>query len=227
MRFALSIPLVFALIVSVQSVDTSPTAEEQTVMTSVSKLRGKADIDPKLPASARVSAKFDSADDTLLAKLAKMPQIGSLDVFDAGRCTEKGFAALKGLPHLRSLIIGKSDMTPARAEAVGECKQLRLLYLGEAGLNDAELAGLKTLTLLESLDISGNTQITDKGMETVKTLERLQSLSIAKTGVTNQGLMELKVLDGLRSLYVGGSKITGDAADKFAEEMPNLRAVRR
>jgi hypothetical protein len=207
-----------------------PTADEKKAIDLVVKSGGKAEIDPRLPAAARVSAKYESAGDAVFANLKKSPAagaIGALDIFDAIRCTEKGFAALKDLPNLRKLTLGKSEMTPARVNAIGQCKELRVLYLAGCGLTDAGLAGLKKLTLLESLDISDNPQVTDRGMATVKTLERLQVLYLAKTGITDKGLAELKVLDGLRTLNVGGTKVTADAAEKFADEMPNLRAVRR
>jgi hypothetical protein len=104
---------------------------------------------------------------------------------------------------------------------------LRSLYLGDAGLSDAELVGLKKLTLLESLDISNNPQVSDKGMVHVKALERLRSLYLGNTSITDKGLAELKPLDGLRTLNVVGTKVTGDAAERFADDMPNLRGVRR
>jgi hypothetical protein len=224
-------PTIFALglIASTltRAAEPAPTNDEKKAIDLVVKAGGKAAIDPKLPAPARVSAKFESATDGVLAGLKKTPAIGALDVFDATRVTDKGFSALKDLPNLRKLTLGKSEMSPARVTAIGQSKELRVLFLAGSGLTDAELTGLKNLTLLESLDISDNPQVTDKGMATVKTLERLQMLYLGKTGLTDNGLMELKGLDGLRSLNVVGTKVTGDAAEKFADEMPNLRGVRR
>jgi Leucine-rich repeat (LRR) protein len=204
-----------------------PTDDEKKAIDLVARAGGKATLDPKLPAAARVSAKFEAATDATLAGLKKAPHVGAVDVFDATRCTDKGFAALKELPNLRKLTLGKSFVSAAGAGAIGQCRELRFLYLAGSGLTDTELTGLKTLTLLESLDISDNPRVTDKGMETLKALERLQVLYLGKTGLTDRGLMELKSLDGLRSLNVVGTKVTGDAAEKFADEMPNLRAVRR
>lgn len=210
-----------------QPADRKPTADEQKAIDAVAKAGGKAEIDPKLPAAARVSAKFESAADATLLKLKSLPQIGALDVFDATKCTGAGFAALKGLPNLRKLTLGQSKVTLACTTAIGQCKELRLLYLAGAGLSDTELAALKPLALLESLDVSDNPQVTDKAAATVIAFERLRVLNLSKTGVTDKGLMELKPLDGLRSLSVVGTKVTADAAEKFADEMPNLRAVRR
>jgi len=228
-RFTLAVMFVsgLTLAASAQPANTTPTADEKKVIDLVQKAGGKAVIDPKLSPEARVSAKFEVATDATLASLKKVTQIGALDVFDATRCSDAGYAVLKSLPHLRKLTLGKSVIGSLSANAIGGCKELRSLYLAGSGLTDAELAGLKTLTLLESLDISDNAQVTDVGMTTVKGLERLQALYLGKTGITDKGLVALKPLDGLRALNVVGTKVTGDAAEKFADEMPNLRAVRR
>jgi hypothetical protein len=229
MRLAATLFLAAGLVplARAQPPGTTPTPAEQKAIDLVAKAGGKAEIDPKLPAAARVSAKFESATDAALLKLKAAPQVGALDVFDATRCTEKGFAALKELPNLRALTVGKSEMTLGRARAVGQCKELRRLHLASCGLTDGQLALLKPLTMLEWLDISDNPQVTDRGMATVKTLERLQALYLGKTGITDKSLPELKGLDGLKQLNVVGTKVTGDAAEKFADEMPNLRGVRR
>jgi hypothetical protein len=219
--------LVFTAAVLAQPVDKTPTADEKAAIALVVKSGGKAEIDTRLPASARVSAKFDAATDATLSNLKKAPQIGALDVFDATRCSSDGFAALKQLPNLRKLSLGKSAIGTGTAAALAQCKELRVLTIPSSGLNDTELAAFKKLPLLEALDISDNPQVTDLGMATVKELERLQALSLAKTAITDRGLMQLKPLDGLRSLNVVGTKVTADAAEKFADEMPNLRVVRR
>jgi hypothetical protein len=210
-----------------QPADKTPTADEKKAIDLVVKSGGKAEIDPKLPADARVSVKFEAATDATLANLKKVTQIGALDVFNATKCTDAGFAQLKQLPNLRKLSLGKSVMGEASTAAIAQCKELRVLYLAGSGLSDVELAALKKLTLLESLDISDNPQVTDAGMATVKSLERLQVLNLSKTALTDRGLMELKPLDGLRSLQAVGTKVTAGAAEKFADEMPNLRIVRR
>lgn len=229
MRFLLTslLALGLAAVVAAQPAKVTPTDDEQKAIDAVVKAGGKAEIDPKLSAAARVSAKFESATDGVLLALKKQPLVGSVDVFDATRCTEKGLVALKELPNLRRLILSKSDLTPARVTAIGQCKELRDLRLPESGLTDAELVALKKLTLLELLDVSDNSRVTDKGLATIKTFDRLRALHLVKTSITDKGLIELKGLDGLRTLYVGATKVTADAADKFADEMPNLRVVRR
>jgi len=200
---------------------------ERAAIAAVEKAGGKAVIDPKLPAAARVSAQFERATDATLAALKKAPAVGAIDAFDATLCTHKGYAALKELPHLQKLTLGKSNLSAASTTALAECAQLRTLYVARSGLTDLELAPLKKLALLEALDISENPQITDKGMATVKELERLRALELGRTGITDKGLFELQPLDGLRKLSVFETKVTEAAAAKFVDAMPNLRTIKR
>ena len=226
MRLAFTALAVLTLSMTIVADDT-PTADEQKAIDAVTKAGGTAAIDPKLHPEARVAATFDTATDSAFVALRKLPRIGAVEILDAAKCTEKGFAGLKDLPHLRKLVLGKSNLNAAAANAIGQCKELRHLGLPDADLTDGELAGLKKLTLLEHLSLNGNPKVTDKGMATVKGFERLQVLYLGGTGLTDKGLAELKVLDGLRTLSVANTKVTADAAEKFADDMPNLRGVRR
>lgn len=200
---------------------------EKAAIAAVEKAGGTATVSDKLPAAARVSAKFDRATDATFAALKKAHAIGAIDAFDATLCTDKGFAALKELPHLHKLALGKSNLSAACTKAIAECGQLRTLYVARSGLTDAELAPLKKLVLLEALDIGENPQITDKGMATVKELERLRTLELGRTAITDKGLFELQALDGLHKLSVFGTKVTDAAAMKFVDAMPNLRTIKR
>lgn len=225
MRFALVALVLCAA--TIAAADETPTPDEQKAIDAVRKAGGTATIDPKLAAGARVSAKFPAATDATLLTLQKYPSIGALDILDAAKCTQKGLSTLKDLPKLRKLVLGSSKLTVAGARAIGQCAELRRLGLAEAGLTDAELAGLQDLKRLEHLTLSNNPKITDRGMQTVRGFERLQVLYLSNTGLTDKGLAMLRVLDGLRTLNVVNTGVTAEAADKFVDEMPNLRAIRR
>ena len=214
---------IFALALTARAQD--PTADEKAAMDAVVKLGGKAAIDSRLSPEARVVAKFEGPTDLVLAGLKKLPQVGAVEVFDATKCTDKGVATLKSLPNLRKLVVEKAALSPLSLAAIGGCKELRHLGLVNCGVSDAELARLKALTLLDHLALSDNRQITDKGMAVVKGFERLRVLYLTETSITDKGLAELKPLDGLRTLSVRGSKVTATAAEKFPDDMPNLRKV--
>ena len=222
--FALLMPL---FVVVISQAQPAPTAEEKTAMAAVLKLGGKAGIDPELPSGSRVTAKFDTATDTLLKSLSKQPQIGAIQALDARQCTDKGFTALHELPNLRRLTLNVSGVNEKKLEAIVGCANLRELIIPQSTLTDDNVAALAKLPRLEALDLSENPRLTDKAIATIAGLERIGKLSLGKTGLTDKGLLELKPLEGLRELHVAGTKVTANAAEKFADEMPNLRVVRR
>jgi len=222
MRFA----LVFVLVGTMTALaDDQPTAKEKVAIDLIIKYGGKGSLDPNLHAEARVLAKFEKATNLALSKIKNNPQIGGIDIFDASDCTFDGFSALKDLPHLHKFVIGKAKLKQQYVPAIGQYKELRYLALVNVDLTDKGLASLDKLTKLEHLTLSENPKITDEGMATVKGFSRLRVLYLSKTSITDKGLMELKVLDGLRTLGVGGTKVSEDAAEKFADDMPNLRSV--
>jgi len=196
-------------------------------MDAIAKLGGKATIDPKLAPTARIAAKFEAITDTTLIALARQPKLGAIDAFDATKCTDKGYSALKSLPHLRRFVLNKSDLNPSRINSIGQYKELRYLGLVDAGLTNIEITGLKSLKLLEHLSLSENPKLNDAAMQTVKQLERLRELHLSNTAITDKGLAELSGLDGLRTLNLTNTKVTADACDKFVDMMPNLRGIRR
>jgi len=226
MRFAFA--LIFPLCIMVASqAQPKETAEEKAAMAAVMKLGGKAAIDPELPTGSRVTAKFDTANDAILKSLGKQPQIGSIQSIDAKQCTDKGFAALHDLPNLRRLTLNVSGVSDKELNTIAGCKNLRELIIPASMLSDDGVAALAKLPRLEALDLSENPRLTDKAVATIAGLERIERLYLGKTGLTDKGLMELKPLEGLRELHVAGTKVTANAAEKFADEMPNLLVVRR
>jgi hypothetical protein len=204
-----------------------PTADEQKVIDAARAFQGKAVVDPGLHPDARMAVKFESVTDTVLISLSKRPQVGAIQALDGLKCTEKGFTALANLPYLRRLVLNQSRVSNKGLAAIGGCKQLRVLVIPESVVTDDGLAALKRLTRLETLNLSDNPKITDKGLAHVLPLERLEVLYLNKTGITDKGLFGLKPLEGLRSLSVIGTKVSASAAEKFPDEMPNLRVVRR
>jgi hypothetical protein len=226
MRFAPPAAAVL-LTVAVGLAQDQATPAEQAALRSVQLMKGAGGLDPALAPAARVSVKFPAAGDAALITLAKHKEVGAIQVLDATACTAKGFAALKALPHLRKLVLNRSGVTDKELAEIAGCSQLRALVIPEAQVTDAGVAAVEKLTRLESLDLSDNPRLTDKAAAHVKTLLRLENLFLNKTGLTDKGLAELKTLEGLRDLTVAGTKVTAKAAEAFADEMPNLRVVRR
>ena len=160
MRFVLAaILLVQSHSLSVRT--TTPTADEKKAIDAVEKVGGKASIDPKLSPEARVAAKFEALDRRRPHRAREAPEgrCGAIDAFDATKCTEKGFAALKELPHLRKFVLAKSDLNSiAGATPSASTRNCVTSVSWIRGLTDVELAGLKKLTLLEHLSLVGEPQ---------------------------------------------------------------------
>lgn len=225
MRTVVCLVLGVTLLAAVRA-DETPTADEKKTIDALAKQAKSAAVDASLHPEARVAVKFESPMNAQLIALKKHPHVGAVTVLDASRLTDIGYAALKELPHLRKLVLNRAAVTERVAATIGELKHLRTLALIGSGVTDVELAGLKKLSRLESLDLSQNPRVTDKGMATVKLLERLEFLYLAETEITDKGLFELKPLDGLRTLNVTATKVTSAGAERFVNEMPNLRTVR-
>jgi hypothetical protein len=166
MRYALL--LIFAPFLHATAQDTRTLAESAAI-DAITQLGGKADTDTRLAKEARVVAKFEAPTDIVLANLKKYPQIGAVEIFDGTKCTERGLAVVKSLPHLHKVVIEKAALSANSLAAIGACKELRHLALVNSGVSDTELARLKDLSRLEHLALSENPKVTDTGMATVKT----------------------------------------------------------
>ncbi len=225
LRYALGFAFFIGLAATQAQSDT--TTEEKDALAAVVRLGGKATLDTDLPVGSRVTAKFETATDLTLRDLKKYPAIGAIQALDGRQCTTRGFELLKDLPNLRRLVLNVSGVTDKELEVIVECKNLRELVIPASGVTDAGVLLLAKLPRLEVLALSENPRITDKSMATIAGLERLQKLYLGKTSLTDQGLAELKPLEGLHQLHVAGTRVTAEAALKFADEMPNLRVVRR
>src|SRR5438477_5542440 len=81
-RIAFMLILGFGLVAGVRAADDAPTPDEQKTIDAITKLGGKATIDPKLHTEARVAVKVMAPTDRVLTELKKHPQVGALDLAD-------------------------------------------------------------------------------------------------------------------------------------------------
>ena len=62
----------------------------------------------------------------------------------------------------------------------------------KCGIDDTALQGLKGLTKLSFLDVSGNLKVTDGCINTLSTIKTLSILNASDTGITSVGEEQLK-----------------------------------
>lgn len=97
------------------------------------------------------------------------------------------------------------------------------------GISDAELAvlieELQDVSALRFLDLSENRNVTNSGMEKLKSLKMLTGLNLSSVSVTNTGLESLRSLPNLEYLDLSYCNKLSDPALKTLEAMRNLTFV--
>lgn len=188
---------------------------------AVVKLGGTAKEDKSLDEMARVSVTLSSATDAVVFQLAKLPEVGAIRIDDATKVTEKGLAALKELPDLQRLQLGRCPLTPAEAAALGTLRTLDTLHIGSSGLTDTGLAAMKKLVNLKSLDLL-DAPVTDKAVATLVLFKQLEELSLAGTKITDKGVPELAPLEKLKTLKLQNTTVTRKGIDAIEKSLPKL-----
>lgn len=89
-------------------------------------------------------------------------------------------------------------------------------------LTDAELAHFQNFPDLQELAIVGE-KVTDKGMESLRSLSKLTSLTLNCTSVTDNGLDHLKGLTRLRKVHIRYSNCTEDGIKRLAKALPDAK----
>lgn len=91
--------------------------------------------------------------------------------------------------------------------------------------DDSDLVKLKSLTRLELITLP-NTQVTDRGLAALKELKNLQRVQLDRTLVSDVGLEHLKMLPRLEALHVQETLVTEVGAASFREASPDCDIIR-
>ena len=145
--------------------------------------------------------------------------IVGVEVLDE-QCDDEDMPLLAAAPGLRRLRIrsaGVSDKGLACLDNMKELKDLGLLF---AAITDKTLSRIAPLTKLESLDLRGCIQITDKGLANLKGLKDLKTLRLQTPSITDAGLASLAGLTSLETLILRQTDITDTG-------LVHLRKLRR
>ena len=104
-----------------------------------------------------------------------------------------------------------------------ERKDVKSLQLFGTDISNSGLQFLKSMEGLEILDLKG-TQITDAGLDHLKALAALKHLGLGETKITDAGLEHIKELATLKSIDLEGTRIT-DAGLKHIGQLHNLESL--
>lgn len=188
-------------------------------------LGGSAKVDEKLDEIARVSVKIPTATDSILQRLCKMPSVGAIEIGDATKCTEIGFAAIKELPDLQKLILGKCPLTEKEAVAIGTLRTLETLFISESKLTDTTFAHFKKLVNLKVLDVS-DCGLSDKSASVLIGMKKLEELNLSRTKFGDAGVIALKALEQLKLLRLNQTDVTRKGIDAIEEARGTVLTVR-
>jgi internalin A len=156
------------------------------------------------------------ATDHGLEHVGRMLGLEELILFPARQVTDAGVAHLRGLKHLKKILIDQSRMTDEGLRTLAELPELEHLKLYRHGFSDAGLAHLKRATKLKTLLIgSGTSGVTDAGLASLQGLADLEELDVSGSMVTDAGLDRLRGLTKLKDVGVNGTSVTSEGLKRF------------
>jgi Leucine-rich repeat (LRR) protein len=121
---------------------------------------------------------------------------------------EQGGTLVAGTPS------GEEKIDKAGALPRQACKILEVSLKNARATPDLILAKLRECQNLRSLDLSGNTGLTDKHLAQISGFSSLESLNLAKTGVTDAAFEKLGSLPNLKTLGLQGTLVSGAGLEK-------------
>ncbi len=162
--------------------------------------------------------------DADLAGIESIDSLERLTVFGCVNVTDRSFARLKNLPHLKVLNAAPSNITDVGVENLKGLKGLWFLSLNGTKVTDVGLKHLIDNSKIAVLYLNG-TKITDEGLVFLEQMKDMHSLDLGATAVTDAGLAHLGHMSKLNQLHLSGSAVT-DAGMEHVSRLSNISSLR-
>lgn len=128
--------------------------------------------------------------DAIAPRIRRQHELKSLDLTRTA-LADSGMRELANLRKLTFLSIAKTEVTDAGMRELAQLTNLETLFAGGRGdVTDAGVACLRRLPRLSVLGLVGY-GITDRSIDTLRTMRSLRTVDFASTSVSQQGLDEL------------------------------------
>jgi hypothetical protein len=161
--------------------------------------------------------------DSDLALLHDVPMTG-LFVSDAP-LTDKGLEALKGHPHLESILLYKTKVTDAGLDTLGTLPRLVRVWIDYGDITDAGLAKIAACKNLTSVGFYKCPKITDDGVIQLAKLPALRQLLLSNNDqLTRRVVKPLCALTDLDRLELDEIKLTADDVAEVSR-LPKLEVL--
>lgn len=152
----------------------------------------------------------EAVTDEGVASVGKLTKLTHLTLLYDRKVTAAGLARLTGLTSLESLAVGQIDLG-GRASLLAAFPRLTNLDASNCGLTDADMAVFAKLPDLTELKLTGNDRVTDAGFAGLKSLVKLDRLTLDSTSFGDAGAAHLAGLTAMTALYLTSTQV-GDAA---------------
>ncbi len=188
-------------------------------------------IAPQLAQFRRLRFLFMSGawvDDAGMAEVGKLRHLEKLYQWEGQHITDTGAEHLRGLPRLRFIHLGSSQVGDKGIAAIASLPSLEGVSMQRNKISDAGLAHFTGHPKLKELwigNIMAPSPITDAGVVHLAKIPNLEELDLQFTQVTVAGLKPLQTLPKLKNLMLDGS--TANDLDAVAPMFPNCKVDAR
>jgi WD40 repeat protein len=173
-------------------------------------------------------ATYSSGGDEILAAVAQnaalFPKV-SLHFYHLARMTPDGIAHIASLQNVVELHIGESNVTDecvAKLAGMNRLRHLRLRHNRHPEqVTNRSLQVIAGLPKLEELQII-QAAIDDEGLKFLEKAQRLSWLWLHYTRVSDAGLQHVKNIPSLKTLFISPSFISEDARKELLRDRPKL-----
>jgi WD40 repeat protein len=177
-------------------------------------------------------ATFSHGGDEVLAAVAQnaalFPKV-SLQFYHLRHMTPAGVAQIATLKNVVELNIGESNVTDEAVAKLAGLNQLRRLRLSHNRhpdkVTNKSLQVIARLPKLEELEIL-HAAVDDEGLKFLKHANRLSRLWLHYTRVSDDGLKHLKDVPSLKTLFISPTLISKDGRKELLRDRPKLEFAR-
>lgn len=167
-----------------------------------------------------------------LRHLRMLHALESLDLTGCYQISDDGLIHLRGLSHLKSLILTRLGRTSFTQDLrLSDAAMIHLqgltglqeLSLEGSDVSDTGLKSLSNMRKMVNLDL-GATRVSDTGLRLLGGMKDLKTLNLHDTRITDAGLRELLAFARLEELDLGGTEIT-DRGILLLRGLPALKVL--
>ena len=214
--------LAVAASASLGSCNRPPASGEDAIAESIEKMRGKY---AKSNSGTIVEVSFEGVP-IKASELAILKGLSGLRTLGLTGTTagEAAVPEIAGLKSLSALYINRCRFRGDRLTVLSSLPNLRILVLSETDVDDEALTAFDNgFESLEELGLA-ETRVTGKGLDHLKHLRGLRSLTLLADEIRNEDVERLVPLENLRMLSLGSTKLD-DRAIGSLKKMSSLTVL--